>query len=210
MNDNNFIIRDVARTIIKPHGFTQKNRSRFWFKDLGWCAISVEFQPSSWGKGTYLNMAVSWLWYPKDYWSFDFDVQRINFVGFDSEQQFRANVESLAQKAIAYTNLAEPKLLDLKRTFGYVSSKPANDWNFFHLGLLAALLSRDEEARRLLSFVGRSGRTEWMIERNFYLGQIEQFIGDPENLRVFLEEQIQTSRKLLKLPKLNHPLLPMT
>src|SRR5207247_2252920 len=33
--------------------------------------IVVEFQPSSWSKGTYLNVGVMWLWHARYYLSFD-------------------------------------------------------------------------------------------------------------------------------------------
>jgi hypothetical protein len=40
----------------------RKGRSRVWFDDQGWWIGVVEFQPSSWSRGTYLNVGVSWLW----------------------------------------------------------------------------------------------------------------------------------------------------
>lgn len=55
------IIR-AARDVLKPMGLFQKGTSRIWIDDNGWFLILVEFQPSSWSQGAYLNVAISFLW----------------------------------------------------------------------------------------------------------------------------------------------------
>jgi hypothetical protein len=40
----------------------RKGRSRKWPDDHGWWLGVVEFQPSSYSRGTYLNVGVHWLW----------------------------------------------------------------------------------------------------------------------------------------------------
>jgi hypothetical protein len=50
------IIADAAKAALGPLGFKRKGRSRTWLADHGWWLTVVEFQPSAWSKGSYLNV----------------------------------------------------------------------------------------------------------------------------------------------------------
>lgn len=56
------LIRQAAREVLRPMGLLQKGSSRIWLDDNGWFLTVVEFQPSSWSQGAYLNVGVSFLW----------------------------------------------------------------------------------------------------------------------------------------------------
>lgn len=56
------LIIKAAREILKPMGLFQKGSSRIWIDDNNWFLIVVEFQPSAWSQGAYLNVDVSFLW----------------------------------------------------------------------------------------------------------------------------------------------------
>jgi hypothetical protein len=51
------IIAAAARRALAPVGFWRKGRSRVWLSDHGFWLTVVEFQPSGFGKGSYLNVA---------------------------------------------------------------------------------------------------------------------------------------------------------
>ncbi|GMM86926.1 hypothetical protein [Pseudoalteromonas sp. MTN2-4] len=93
------LINNAAREILKPVGLVRKGQSRVWLDDNGWWLTMVEFQPSSWSKGTYLNVGVSWLWYPKDYLSFDIGYRENSFIEFKDEDSFFSEAIALAEKA---------------------------------------------------------------------------------------------------------------
>lgn len=57
--DHNKLIAKNAKETLKPLGFVRSGKSRIWFKDNGWWAVLIEFQPSSFSKGTYVNIAVN-------------------------------------------------------------------------------------------------------------------------------------------------------
>lgn len=65
----------------------------------------VEFQPSSWSRGSYLNVGVDWLWNPKDYLSFDYGNRVMDldgagqYVEYESDEQFRPLALKLAEVA---------------------------------------------------------------------------------------------------------------
>ena len=102
----------AAREVLRPLGLVQRGRSRTWIDDHGWWLGVVEFQPSSWSRGSYLNVGVNWLWNPKDYLSFDDEVTgenhhtaRVHLPGdveyfeYESDEQFAPLAGQLAKLA---------------------------------------------------------------------------------------------------------------
>ena len=69
MNEQNHnkIIMKAAREVLAPNGLLQKGQSRIWLDDNGWFFAVVEFQPSGWEKGTFLNVGMHYLWANKEY-----------------------------------------------------------------------------------------------------------------------------------------------
>lgn len=99
--DHNKLIKRAANSVLKPNGLFQKGSSRIWIDDNGWFLIIVEFQPSYWDKGSYLNVAVHYLWDDKDYLSYDYGHRVGSFVPFNGdEEKFRTEMHSLAQIAL--------------------------------------------------------------------------------------------------------------
>ena len=101
--DHNKIIRNAANSVLKPNGLFRKGTSRVWIDDNGWFLTVVEFQPSGWDRGSYLNVAVHFLWDDQDYLSFDYPCSsRVNeFIAFDGkEDRFFEQVSSLAEAAM--------------------------------------------------------------------------------------------------------------
>jgi hypothetical protein len=95
------LITAAARDALRQLGLSRKGRSRTWLDDQGWWLGVVEFQPSSWSRGTYLNVGVNWLWNVKDYITFDVGgrvafPQSQQFLELKSEEQFKDAVRELA------------------------------------------------------------------------------------------------------------------
>jgi len=57
--DYNKIIKKVASKAFKEYGIKQKGQSRLFIDDNGWFIIIIEFQPSKFGNGTYLNIGIN-------------------------------------------------------------------------------------------------------------------------------------------------------
>lgn len=99
--NHNKIIYQAARSVLKNNGLFQKGSSRMWIDDNGWFLIVVEFQPSNWDKGSYLNVSIHYLWQMQDYISFDFGHRENEFVAFSGDaEQFYADMVLLANKAL--------------------------------------------------------------------------------------------------------------
>jgi hypothetical protein len=82
------LLTQAGREVLRPLGLRQKGRSRTWIDDHGWWLAVVEFQPSSWSLGSYLNVGVMWLWRDSDHLSFDLNYRTNDHVGLRDEQQF--------------------------------------------------------------------------------------------------------------------------
>jgi hypothetical protein len=61
-NEHGRIIAAAAKAALLPLGCKRKGQSRLWYSDQRFWVITVEFQPSGWSKGCYLNVGVKWLW----------------------------------------------------------------------------------------------------------------------------------------------------
>ena len=65
------LINAAAKAALRPLGCAQKGRYRIWLDDRSWWVGIVEFHPSSWARGSYLNVGACWPWYEKDSLSFN-------------------------------------------------------------------------------------------------------------------------------------------
>ena len=108
MEDKNIhskIIKQVCKEILIPLGIFQKGTSRLYLDDNDYFFTVVEFQPSNWDSGTYLNIGLTFLWYynQSDILYFAFSRQPAarygKFVEYKNETQFRKEIINLANIA---------------------------------------------------------------------------------------------------------------
>src|SRR5215469_14337393 len=92
-------IAEAARQALAPLGVTRKGRSRTWLDDHGWWLGIVEFQPSNWGAGTYLNVGLMFLWQPADYFAFEVGYRVDSFSRADDADTFHQAIQAKAGKA---------------------------------------------------------------------------------------------------------------
>ena len=98
-NAHDKIIAEQAKTALGPLGFRRKGRSRIWLADHGWWLAVVEFQPSQWSKGCYLNVGAHFLWGKIEHLSFDYGGRVAEYEEFLSEEQFAVVTSRLAKCA---------------------------------------------------------------------------------------------------------------
>ena len=113
MEDKNIhskIIKQVCKEILIPLGVFQKGTSRLYLDDNDYFFTVVEFQPSNWDRGTYLNIGLTFLWgyNQSDVLYFTFSRQPAarygKFVEYKNETQFR-------KKIISLVNIAKEEIL---------------------------------------------------------------------------------------------------
>lgn len=195
--DHNVAIRDAAREDLAPLGLVQKGRSRIWLDDHAWYLIQVEFQPSGFGKGSYLNVGAMWLWSPKDFLSFDHGDRVRHFE--EANGDFTAQARSLASTAAS-------RVLELREEVGSLESiaavfaDPDPGWPTLHAAIAAGLLGDVSVARRHFDAIVRLPvHYDW--ERDL-VGQADSLLAllpDPSAFRDEVVTRIVTTRSLLRL-----------
>src|SRR5687767_9186226 len=104
------LLSDAARRHLRPLLLRQKGRSRIWLDDRGWFVSVVEFQPSGFSKGTYLNVGAHFLWRWSGHLSFDVGYRVQGFEPLETEAQFTAIADSFAARAAAEVQVLRERL----------------------------------------------------------------------------------------------------
>ena len=147
-HNHNKIIRKAARTVLGPMGLIQKGQSRTWIDDNGWYFTVVEFQPSAYGKGSYLNVGIHFLWSKHDYLGYSIGGREDGFVEFDGdESKFYSDMLSFAEKCSVlvrqyrlFKTESYAKEYILKNKITYSST-----WDLYHKMMICGL-TRDHKA----------------------------------------------------------------
>jgi hypothetical protein len=199
------IIAQAAKDALSPLGFRRKGRSRVWLADHGcWLGV-VEFQPSGFSKGSYLNVSAHWLWKPPPY-SLTFDYfhpdQTRPFIEFVDAAQFTPLAAEQADQAARDCDRLARLLADMPA----IATALANQqqawrragWPTFHAAVAAGLIGDAKGAKELFSAFSESlgGRfvsvDDWVVQATKALKT-----GD---FAVLVRRTVSEARAALKLP----------
>jgi len=146
-DEHSKLLTQAGRRHLRPLGVMQRGRSRTWIDDHGWFAVVVEFQPSSWARGAYLNVGVCWLWVDKDYWSFDIGYRISPFREYLTSEQFAPQADDLALAARAEVLRYREMLPSVEAAYRHLSERVERGlWDELHVATAAALMGRTVEA----------------------------------------------------------------
>jgi hypothetical protein len=167
----------------------------------------VEFQPSGFEKGSYLNVAAHWLWSTSGHISFDFGCgvewgSRVaGFEAYVSDEQFQPAADRLAARAArvaqdlvtSISSIAVAADLLIARHNGLL---PANkgSWMAYDAGVAAGLAGRLHEAAPLLKSVA-DGRVKDAA------APFIDALPDATRFRATASALIASQRKMLRLPE---------
>jgi hypothetical protein len=115
----------------------------------------VEFQPSSWSKGSYLNVGAMWLWHEQGHHlRFDvaYRVERAGFIEYESDQQFAPEARRLAVLAAEQIEHLRGTLCDLDSAIAWLRehSTDGQGWPGYDLGIALGLSGHHAEAATCL------------------------------------------------------------
>lgn len=193
------IIAKAAHSALQSLGFKRKGRSRTWIQDREWWLVVVEFQPSGWDKGSYLNVAAHWLWSESGFLSFDFGSRVDGFEAYHSAEQFGTVARILAEKAAGeaqrLTGLfssieATANTLDAEAATAEVRS--AGSWPHYHAGVAMGLAGRSSRAATLFASITDDRVTE-------RAARMAAIVADPATLRLQVGSLIARQRQALGL-----------
>jgi hypothetical protein len=198
------LLTEAARRHLRPLGLQQRGRSRLWLGDHGWWLAVVEFQPSSWGKGSYLNVAAMWLWVEKEYVSFDYGSRVEDFARFEDEAQFAPLAEGLARRAADEVGRLRTLFPSVHSAAEHLAAEsPRGFWDTFHAGVASGLVGDPTRARGYFDEVaGTDDRQDWAQAAASLAREYSLAVGDLPGFRRRIEEVIRRARGLLRLPGL--------
>ncbi len=101
--DHNALLKRIARERLAPHGMVQQGGSRTFLKDRGWFMVMIEFQPSSFARGSYLNVGADLHFFPREHMAFYCGYRE---AGFTEARQFD-NATILFTDFKGFTQLSE-------------------------------------------------------------------------------------------------------
>ena len=174
--EHSALIASAAKDALTPLGFRRKGRSRVWLADRGYWLCVVEFQPSGFSRGSYLNTSAHWFWAPKDVLSFDYQLPDMKrpFISFENREQFQPLARELAELAASeakrldeqLSSFAEVARILFERNQGIseMFHRPAAEWSALHAAVAVGVLGRSALANALLE--------------DFLNGPCAQFVGD--------------------------------
>jgi hypothetical protein len=197
------IINRVAREVLTPLGLHQKGRSRSWFDDHGWWLILVEFQPSGFDKGAYLNVGINWLWYEKNYFSFDYGYRVEPFIQYESEIQFENEAQKIVLRAaqeVEHYRQVFRSFNDSKKVLTRNTNQ--NVWTLYHAAIASGICGDTTKALNLFqSIIRLPVNLAWERELNNHASQLALLVNDKVAFRNQISAIIMNTRNILGLPE---------
>jgi len=211
MSDHNAasrILSSEAKLVLAPMGLKQKGRSRIWLDDHGWWVGVVEFQPSSWSKGSYLNVGCWILWQVKNYISYDLGRRAEHHKNFENQRQFRPEATRLAIHAgqeIEYWRNTLPTVASLACYFRS-QTLPQNLWPHFNAAIASGLSGELSLASNYFNQIGAPEETdyEWQRAAKLSAARLYEILPDAGAFRNATADQVHQCRALNKLPQLTN------
>jgi len=169
-DDHDKLIHGAAKRALEPIGLRRKGRSRTWIGDHAWWLVVVEFQPSGWDKGSYLNVGYWHLWPERDWLGFMGDDVRVD--GFvragrrDSEEKFEALAAAAARKVHEVRESHADGIAALRRIASGVMEPRSDVWSAFDAGVASGLLGDTDSARARFESVVRMVEPDvpWLVD----------------------------------------------
>jgi hypothetical protein len=203
------IIATAAKAALAPLGFRRKGRSRLWLADRGFWLSVVEFQPSGFSKGSYLNVATHWLWGLHDFVSFDHIVDdRRTFIQFTDAAAFTPLATQLAQEAaeasealrIQFSTLKAAALILTEQERSWEREGRGGGSHAFDAAMAEGLAGDVAVARAFFQSALRG-----FAEEPDYITSIEELeaaVGDRNTFRAMVESRINDRRQSLDFYRL--------
>lgn len=195
------LLTKAARNVLRPMGLVQKGRSRIWLDDRNWWLGLVEFQPSSWSQGSYLNVGCMWLWHVKDHFSFDEGYRVEDFAAYESETQFEPVAMGLAERAAKELRLYRDRFQSIYSVCTYYSDhQPQGFWPNFHAAIAFALAGQVDAARFHASAVRDTpDGQQWLTAAKREMEEHLPFMASSPRFRHFVEDKVMQARAVFGL-----------
>jgi hypothetical protein len=198
---HNSQLAKAAKKHLGPLGMKRKGQSRLWFQDNGWWLGVVEFQPSSWSKGSYLNVAAMWLWNAKDYWSFDEGGRVEKFHEFKDTDQFAHVADTLATRAGDEILALSQRFSSLAVVASHLARNSYEDpWQTYYAAMAALAIGDIEHAqKRFRALLAFKENAPFMVALKAKVQGFSEHLASGTLPSVVVGQEVAQTRALLKL-----------
>jgi hypothetical protein len=198
-NDIGELIATAAKAALLPLGCHRLGKSRTWISDQRFWLIVIEFQPSSWQKGTYLNVGAMWLWRARKGHAFNVGYRIADFLPFYSPEEFGPAVARFAAQAAQEVQRRREQFKTLQNICRYlVDHTSENNRDIFHTAIAAGLVGDVDTARRLFQIFDAMPirNVQWQIDLRNQNAALASQLDNPSLFRAAVVEIIQKCRLL--------------
>jgi hypothetical protein len=211
------LITAAARDVLRPMGIVQKGRSRSWYDDHGWWAGLIEFQPSGFRRGTYLNVGVQWLWdtawdslaafmYPEDFYVRVEIPGAGQFTEYESDEQFAPLALKIAKVAAKRASQLRELFPNVQAAAKELAKSKSVDWDI-DAGIAAGLIGDHRSAGRRFdhylaydaSEKGQKWRSATDDIRSERVRALRACVDDTERFKARILDDIRAVRTAAKL-----------
>jgi len=198
------LITEAAREILKPLGVRRKGRSRSWIDDRTWWLSHVEFQPSSWSKGSYLNVGVMWLWHELPHLVYDVGYRVHDFEPYRGGRQFQEVAATLARQAADEILQNRVRFASVDSGAAYFDSLAEVEPNsYLSAGIVFGLVGRTDEARTWFeTHLALNDDRSFVLAEKQRVHELRDLLGDEPAFTHQIRGSIARTRQLLGLPPL--------
>ena len=202
------LMRDAGRRYLVPAGATPKGRSgRYWIADRGWWLVNIEFQPSSYAVGAYLNVGLQHLWDVKDYMVFEYSSRQAiggfgQYVELDHDDESTiAAVDALCRSAEAALRQWLDEFEDDDAHYEWLTGHTKDPWNAFNAAFAYARLGKWADASRVFRDVASrlDAGIEWQASLASQCCELSELTAHPEEFTAESDRRTQLAREALKL-----------
>ena len=193
----------AAKAALLPLGCRRLGKSRSWISDQRFWLIVIEFQPSSWQKGSYLNVGAMWLWRARKGHAFNVGYRIADFVAFYSPEQFSPVAARLAAQAALEVQRLREQFKSLNAVYRYlVDHISEKNQEIFHAAIAAGLVGDIDTARRLFQIFDAMPvhSARWQIALRAKNAALAARLEQPALFRTSVLDIIQECRALNGLP----------
>ncbi|MFJ2990369.1 hypothetical protein ACIPF8_21090 [Collimonas sp. NPDC087041] len=198
---HNRAIKMAAKATLQPIGCKQKGSSRTWLDPHSMWTGVIEFQPSSWAKGSYLNVGACWLWHEKDFLSFDDGYRVAQFQAMGAEDLFTQASVTLATQAHDEVLKLRSRFSSIEKIAAHLKDKDfSNIWQNYHAAVAATLVNDMAHAStRFRAVMQDKDNRSWALELKSHTTILQSISNDSVLFLRTIEEIVERSKKRLKI-----------
>jgi hypothetical protein len=200
-NEHGKLIAAAAKAALLPLGCRRKGQSRCWFSDEHFWYIFIEFQPSAWSRGTYLNVGP--IWFFLEGWGGEVTRRLDNYIEFESVEQFAPLIEKAAQLVAAEVVALRAKFPTLADIHRFFAGNLSWSGNIYRAAITAGLIGDLALARQLFARIkgldpNRHGLQ--LKNRQVECAALAALLDDPQAYRSAIREKIDIRRQSRGFP----------